>query len=176
MSKKIEPLILLDSDVLRHFLSGEQLFLLPKIFPRRLVILDKVKNEICRSTSLKGPIENFLKATNIPIEDFPKDSTIIKEYARLKREFGEGESACMAVARFHKKYIASSNLSDIKKYCTDNAITYYTTLDLVHEAYKKKLLSLGDCDYFIYLLKINKHKIPHNINSISDLPNFIEIK
>lgn len=174
MSKNNEPLILLDADVLRHFNSGEKLLLLPKIFPHRFVILDKVKNEICRSKNLQIPIENFLKTAKIPLESFPKDSNIIKEYARLKRTFGEGESACMAVAKFQKKYIASSNLIDIEVYCKENQIIYFTTLDLLLVSYQKKIMTLEECDYFIYLVKTKNHKLPHNINSIEDLPNFIK--
>lgn len=151
MSKKVEPSILLDADVVRHFLTGNKIFFLPKIFPNRLVMLDKVKEELCRSTSIKRQVENFLQMSKIPIEDFPKDVQIIKEYALLKKSFGDGESACMAVAKFQKKYIASSNLNDIKKYCEQNQIVYYTTLDILLEAYYKKIMTLAECDLFIYL-------------------------
>jgi len=41
--------ILLDSDVVRHFINGNQLLMLTRIFPNRFVMPDKVKNELCRS-------------------------------------------------------------------------------------------------------------------------------
>jgi hypothetical protein len=175
MNKINKPSILLDADVVRHFLTGNKLLFLPKIFPKRFVMLDKVKEELCRTKSIKIQVENFLKMTGITLEDFPKDIQIIKEYAVLKRSFGDGESACMAVAKFQKKYIASSNLSDIKKYCEQNNIVYFTTLDILLEAYHHKIMTLEECDLFIYNLKMAKHKIPHSINSLEDLPNFKKI-
>jgi hypothetical protein len=59
---------------------------------------------------------------------------IIIEYAYLNREFGIGESACMAVAKHQKKFIASSNLKDISKFCDANNITYLTTMDILKQA------------------------------------------
>lgn len=45
MTKKInpQPRILLDCDVIIHFTKAGKQLLLPKIFPNRFVILDKVK-------------------------------------------------------------------------------------------------------------------------------------
>lgn len=87
---------------------------------------------------------------NIPIIEFPNRSDIIQEYARLLRKFGEGESACMAVARFENKYIASSNLKDIKSYCVEHEIVYYTTMDILLEGLNQKKLSEEECDQFIF--------------------------
>ena len=85
MSKKNEPNILLDSDVVRHFLNGNRLHQLSAIFPKRFVMLDKVKNELCRSKSLVTPVTNFLSMFKIPIVTFPKGGEIIKEYAMLTK-------------------------------------------------------------------------------------------
>lgn len=145
-----EPKILLDSDVVRHFLSGRQLAILSSVFPNRFIILDKVKDELCRSKRLKKDITDFIRDYKIPILPFPKQIDIIKEYSILKRSYGEGESACMAVARYDNKYIASSNLKDIKSYCNEHQITYYTTMDILLHAVDKELLSEAEADYFIY--------------------------
>ncbi len=88
MNKKNEPEILLDSDVVRHFLNGNRIHQLSAIFPGRFVILDKVKNELCRSKSLVTPVTNFLFMFKIPIIEFPNRGEIIKEYARLLKKFG----------------------------------------------------------------------------------------
>lgn len=161
MNKKTtDPQILLDADVIRHFLNGGRIFDLPKIFPNQFVILDIVKDELIRSKSLKQSVENFLDYSKIEIVSFPSKLEIIKEYAQLKQQFGEGESACMAVARFEKKYIASSNLKDIKAYCKTYAIIYYTTMDLLCIAMEKKILTNEDCNEFIKKVKEKGSKLP----------------
>jgi len=162
MSKKNEPNILLDSDVVRHFLNGNRIHQLSAIFPNRFVMLDKVKNELCRSKGLVTPVTNFLSMFKIPVITFPMKGEIIKEYAMLVRKFGEGESACMAVARFQNEYIASSNLKDIKAYCTEYGIVYYTTMNLLVEAISKKIMTEAECDQFINDVKIKGSRLPCN--------------
>ncbi|MGE0567692.1 MAG: hypothetical protein AB7O73_07060 [Bacteroidia bacterium] len=162
MSKKNEPNILLDADVVRHFLNGNRIHQLSAIFPNRFVMLDKVKNELCRSKGLVTPVTNFLSMFKIPVIPFPVKSEIIKEYAMLMKKFGEGESACMAVARFENEFIASSNLKDIKAYCTQHGIVYYTTMDLLVEAMSKNIMTEAECDQFINDVKTKGSKLPCN--------------
>jgi predicted nucleic acid-binding protein len=95
------PLILLDSDVVRHFISGGKIDMLTSIYPGRFAMLDKVRDELCRSKQLKSIIENFIIRSNLLVVSFPSEMNIVMEYAYLRREFGEGESACLAVARYH---------------------------------------------------------------------------
>jgi sucrose-6-phosphate hydrolase SacC (GH32 family) len=69
-----EPKILLDSDVVRHFINGNQLLMLTRIFPNRFVMPDKVKNELCRSKSIVTQVNNSLTMTKVPVIPFPMDS------------------------------------------------------------------------------------------------------
>ena len=164
MSKKNEPSILLDSDVVRHFLNGGRIHQLSSIFPGRFVMLDKVRDELCRSKGLVTPVANFLSMFKIPVIPFPSVVDIMREFAVLKKKFGDGESACMAVARFQNQYIASSNLKDIKDYCTQYGITYYTTMDILVEALNKKIFTETECNDFITNVKSKGSKLPcHSI-------------
>src|SRR5690606_11840937 len=110
MAKNEAPKILLDSDVVRHFIAGGQILLLSSIFPKRFVMLDKVKAELCRSKKLEPVVNNFLTMSKIEVLTFPSKREVFIEYARLIKIFGEGESACLAVAKFENKYVASSNI------------------------------------------------------------------
>ncbi len=162
MSKKNEPNILLDADVFRHFLNGNRIHQLSVIFPNRFVMLDKVKYELCRSKGLVTHVTHFLTMFKIPVLSFPTKGEIIKEYAMLIKKFGEGESACMAVARFENEFIASSNLKDIKVYCTQYGIKYYTTMDLLIEAMNKKIMIEEECNQFIADVKAKGSRLPCN--------------
>lgn len=162
MSKNDEAKILLDSDVVRHFLNGNQLGKLASIFPKRFVMLDVVKNELCRSKKLVGPINTFLQASKIEVLPFPTSLVIIKEYAELNVKYGEGESACMAVAKHQKQYIASSNLKDIKAFCKSHGIVYYTTMDILLEAIDRKVMNENECDVFIRDVKAMGSRLPCN--------------
>ena len=157
-----EPKILLDSDVVRHFLKGRRILDLPKIYPNRLIMLDVVRNELCRSRHIAGEVIKFITYCRIEIKDFSGDIDIIREYALLKKQFGDGESACMAVAKYDKQYIASSNLSDIRAYCIENGITYLTTMDILLDGVSNNILTDGDCNQFISEVKGKGSKLPTN--------------
>lgn len=155
--------ILLDADVVRHFYKGGLILQLPNICKGKLAILDIVKNEICRSKHLEQPISNFLSFSKIPILPFPAGGEILKEYTRLRREgLGEGESACMAYARFNSKTIASSNLKDIKSYCAEHKIQYLTTMDILVIGLENKILTVDECNQFIAEVKAKNSKLPTN--------------
>ncbi len=154
--------ILLDSDVVRHFIKGGQILFLAKIFPNRFVMLDKVKNELLKSKHIETQVNNFLTMSRVDVIPFPIDRAIMMEYAALTKQFGEGESACMAVARHQKQFIASSNLKDISTYCKTHGITYITTMDILIEAYEKGIFTKEVCDTFIQEVKAKGSKLPCN--------------
>lgn len=168
MTKKSnDPKILLDCDVIIHFIKAGKQLLLQKIFPGRFVILDKVFEELMARPSNKIPVGNFIKYTKIDVIPIPNKIEIIKEYSRLKKIVGNGEAACMAVARNTNDYIASSNLKDIRLYCEVHNIIYLTTMDILLEAYKSKLMSELECDNFIKEVKFKDSKLINNIDSIT---------
>lgn len=168
MTKKTntEPRILLDCDVIIHFTKAGQQLLLPKKFPNRFVILDKVKAELDKRKKSIVALDNFIEWTKIEVIPFPKDIAIIKEYAKLKYTMGDGEAACMAVAKHTKDYIASSNLKDIKEYCNHFGIVYLTTMDILLEAYQKGILIESECDDFIKEVKTKDSKLIEGIDTI----------
>lgn len=158
-------IILLDADVIIHFIRGDRLAILTEIFPNKYGILDFVFNEVFKG-NLRIQVENLLRYKRIfevPFDDSPE---VTKEFAILKKRYGLGESACMAYCKFHKEVFASSNLSDIKPYCKANGIQYITTMDLLAEAFTKGMLSERECDNFITMVKSKGSKLP--VNSIQE--------
>lgn len=151
--------IVLDADVLIHFSKGESLSILPDIFPEyEYTILDIVYNEV---TSLQHQLDNQINMIgNISLLKFEPKGDMFREYAKLKTTFGIGESACMAYCRYTNNVIGSSNLKDIKDYCTKQKITYLTTLDFLYYAYTKHLMTESDCTNFIKEVITKGSKLP----------------
>lgn len=154
--------ILLDADVIIHFCKGDSILILPKIFKEEKVILDVVFSELKKRHSLKKYYVNLINFNLFREISFDTENDVIKEYARLTKHFGKGESACLAYCRFHKDIIGSSNTRDIIKYCEDNNITYLTTMDFLAEAYKSGIMSKAECDLFIYNVILKGSILPYN--------------
>lgn len=171
MVTKIEKLILLDADVISHFISGGHFALLPSIFKNRKVLLDVVATELRASRKFKTYIDNVINTGFIREINFQAKRQVMMEYAKLIKTFGKGESACMAYCKFNKDILASSNLKDITSYCDENEITYLTTMDFLAEALKEKQLTEHECNDFIRNVKAVGSKLP--VNTIAEyLKNF----
>ncbi len=160
--RKSDCKILLDADVIIHFCKGDSIFLLPKIFKEEKVILDVVLDELEKRKSLRQYYENLINFRLFKEITFDDDNEVIKEFARLVKQFGKGESACLAYCRYHKDIIGSSNIHDILEYCKKYNIKYYTTMDFLAEGYRQGLLSKEECDFFIYKVKSKGSILPYN--------------
>lgn len=155
--------IILDADVVIHFLRGHQIGILNQIYPNKLYMPDVVFEETFYGRE-KTEVENLFRYGFVKPLEIKADKRILMEYYRLKGRFGKGESACMAYCRFTNDVIGSSNLKDILEYCNEQGIIYLTTLDFIAEAYRKEILTETECDYFLYLAD-PKNKIPfHSIS------------
>lgn len=157
--------IVLDADVIIHFIKAGQFSLLIDIFPEyQYLILDVVYDEVTVNKATKTQIDNTLRffcdrITNVKFD--PKGASRL-EYARLRTSLllGKGESACMVYCRDNQDVLGSSNLKDIKDYCTKNRITYLTTIDFLYYAFVRKKITKEDVDRFITEVIAKGSKLP----------------
>ena len=78
----------------------------------------------------------------------------------LQRTLGKGESACMVDCRDNRDVLGSSNLKDIRKYCSENDITYLTTLDFLYYAYCRGKMTEQECLVFMKAVNDAGSKLP----------------
>jgi predicted nucleic acid-binding protein len=160
MNSTGEPRILLDCDVVIHFLKGGKILELPTIFSGRFVMPEKVHNELLKRNSNALAIGVFLGLAKIPVLPMPADPDIVKEYFSLRRIMDDGESACLAVAKYRREFVASSNITQIATDCKENSIVLYTTMDLLVEATKKGVMTDVECDAFIREVRSKGSRLP----------------
>jgi rRNA-processing protein FCF1 len=155
--------IVLDADVIIHFVKGECLTKLFDIFPEyQYLILDVVYEELSKSQRTKRMIDNLAAflPKKLQMVKFNPHGAMLKEYALLIRSLGRGECACMVYCNANKDVLGSSNLRDIKDYCTKHGITYLTTLDFLYFAFIRKLMTKEDCNAFIQSVIAKGSKLP----------------
>ena len=163
MTKNKGKIILIDADVVSHFITGGQIIALPHIFTNPVKILDKVYKELERMPGKLREVRNLIDMKLLEQIPFPEDNEEIKkEYYHIKNMLfkGDGESACLAVARYQNNIIASSNLKDIKVYCDMHSILYLTTMDFLCEALRKGRFDLQTCNEFISKVLAKGSKLP----------------
>lgn len=173
MAKKNLKVILIDADVVSHFIEGGEIHSLASIFPNKIKVLDKVYAELERFPKKKIEVDNLINFKILEIEKFPEtNQEIKKEYFYIKNKLfkGDGESACLAVARYSKNIIASSNLTDIKNYCKLHNVEYLTTMNFLCEALRNGIFDLARCNQFITAVLSKNGKLP--VNKMEDYKCF----
>ena len=164
--EKTNRIILADADVVSHFITAGEAESIHLIFPNNPIhLLDKVHAELqkWKSPNVGFVVSDLLKKKRIKLFDFPEDNEEIKkEYFWIKKMLfkGDGESACLAVARFNKNILASSNLKDIKPYCAMHKIDYMTTMDFLCTALATGVYDEARCDAFLQKVIANGGKLP----------------
>ncbi|MDD2424415.1 MAG: hypothetical protein PHP30_02715 [Bacteroidales bacterium] len=171
MGNSNNKIILLDCDVISHFIVNTALNDLPVILsPHQCVVLDYVYNEVAARPMRLAFLDPLITSGVILKMNFPENVEINKEFARIKSKkpiIGDGERACMAVARFTKDVVASSNFRDVAPYCDQNNILYLGTLDILSVAVVKGIYYESKCDNFIQsALKYNKACFPKGVTAM----------
>jgi len=165
-------IILLDSDVISHFIANNCLADLPTILaPHRCMVVDYVYNEISRNPFRRAVFDGIIASGAIQLMQFPNNDLEIKrEFAQIKKLnylICDGERACMAIAKHSRDIVASSNFRDIAPYCKLNGIYYLGTLDVLTIAANKDVFDEAKCDIFIQnAIKYNKARFPNGITQI----------
>jgi len=164
-------IILLDCDVISHFIANNTLCDLPKILaPHQCTVLDYVYSEVAARPKRLAFLDSIIQSGQIKKMDFPEDLEINKEFAKIKSRkplIGDGERACMAVARYNKNVVASSNFRDVAPYCNENDILYLGTLDILSIAVTKDLYDEKKCDDFIQTaLQYNRANFPKGVTAM----------
>lgn len=159
--------IVLDADVIIHFIEAERFSLIFNIFPEyEYLILDIVYNELAKSRNTKNQLDNTLNlfAKRFSKIAFSPKGESRREFARLTSPMGLalglGESACMVYCRDNSDVLGSSNLKDIKEYCLEYQIPYLTTLDFLYYAYIRHLITKEECEEFIASVRKCGSKLP----------------
>lgn len=118
--------ILVDADVISHFIATDHIYELNEILsPHQLYIVDNVYKEATYHPSdkeRKNKVDEWLENSKACRISFPKlNRKIMAEFFKLKRDnklLGDGECACMAMARFGQgKTLASfkAKVSSLQK-------------------------------------------------------------
>lgn len=170
-SEQSEKLILLDCDVISHFIANNALADLSDILaPHPCYVLDLVYSEVAVWPMRMAFLDAVIKSGQIQRMSFPDDLETKKEFARIKSCYpliGDGERACMAAARFNENIVASSNFRDVAPYCRQYGVLFLGTLDILTVAFNKGIYDEQKCDRFIQnALTYNKACFPKGFTAI----------
>lgn len=158
-----DTLILLDADIVSHFLVAGCINLLSRIFESPKVILQAVFDELSKFAAKRIEVESLEYRYNLRTMPFPEDDErVFSEYFRIRNSLfcGAGETQIMAVARYYGHVVASSNIADVRRYCEEHGIRLLTTMDFLDQALADDLMAPADVDAFLKAVRAADGRLP----------------
>ena len=158
----IEPPLILDADFISSFAWVNRLDILEGLYPKRMVILDEVFEELDRVPHLVARVEVSVKNGHVKRMSIFADSPEALQLGKLldTGKYGSGEAACMAYLTQHDGILGSNNLSDVKAFCIQNNKCLLTTADVMYQAFKAGLIGLDEANRIWSEMISKKRKLP----------------
>jgi len=171
-----EPPLILDADFISSFAWVNRLDILEGLYPKRMVILDEVLEELNRVPHLAAKVEVSVGNGHIKHMLIFADSPEALQLGKLldTGKYGSGEAACMAYLTQHDGILGSNNLSDVKAFCIQNKKRFLTTADVMYQAYETNLVGLEEADKVWSDMISKRRKLP--ALSFSEYMSAIETK
>ena len=121
----------------------DSFYILKELYSRQLIIPTNVIVESILTTPLEQHVTNALheKWMEEYSLDYSKQPAEVKEFARLRRRFGDGESAVMAIAKTWGCTMASDDLSAVRKYSENSGIDLIGSLGILYHAFSESLIT-----------------------------------
>lgn len=120
------------------------------LYPNRIIIPKEVYNELSNPSvpHLKSRIDQLvnlkvasIKTIEIPSEEYEIFAKLTKHPDKGHCIIGNGEAACIALAKTSSGIIASNNLKDISKFIEEYNLQNKTTGDILKEALEKGIIT-----------------------------------
>ncbi|GAB4374001.1 MAG: hypothetical protein Kow00128_23880 [Deltaproteobacteria bacterium] len=154
-----ERVVLTDANILINFLHLDRLDLLGNLPGHEFLVPDHVVEEICdpvqRERLQAADRSGFLAVFSIT------DLEEIESFARFRRILGQGESACLAVAKCRGFFIASDETRTFRRVAAETvgAERILTTPDLLVLAIRAGLSTVEEADGWKAVLEANRFKM-----------------
>lgn len=158
------PLIV-DSTVIFNFVIINKFFVLEKLYGKQMIIPTDVKLETSTSPVVGPLIANKIKEGTFEeyTIDYECSTREINDYIYLKKRFGNGESACLAISKNWRCTIATDDMTAAKKYCKRNNISLIGTLGILYQAYIKCIIDKIEGQAILDdMINIRQYKSPTN--------------
>ena len=157
------PPLILDNTVVSRFAIIRRFDILHNLYEKKLIIPTNVISEAIVIQVAEKSIQDAINKGWIEeyTLDFTTGQAELKEYAKLRRRFGEGESAVMAVAKTWGCALASDDLRATKKYCENNNIEHVGCLGILYDAYVSGIITLSEGDTLLSeMINNTEYKCP----------------
>lgn len=170
---KLEAITLIDrffdADCISCFMCVNSEHLLSELYVNQVKIPSQVYDELSRVPRFKPRLDRMIVDHEVMIESMlagTEEAFDYEEFISFPRPgfklLGNGESACIAMAKNRGGIVASNNLKDIDRYIRQYGLNLLTTADIIAHAYKTGSIEKQKADTMWQDMHAQNRKLPTN--------------
>lgn len=166
---------ILDSTVIFNFCNIGRFNILSQLSAGNMILPADVKIEIGTDSIAAPIIEQAIgdKIVEEYVINYTCDSEEIKMYINIRKRYGAGEAACIAIAKSFSATVASDDMRAAPRICNKYGIDLIGTLGILYEAYEKSLIDREEGQVILEdMINIRGYKSP--VDNFDDIVNWFE--
>lgn len=161
-------LFFFDTDCISTFLVVDKVSLITQLYGAKIVIPGVVQRELLEygNESMANKINNFFAfkiGEVMDIEAGSEDDKLFRQLTSRRRSdklIGDGEAACICLAKHYNGFIVSSNLRDVMFYVQKYNLNHLMTGDILTDAVDKNLITMDKASEIWESIKDAGRRIP----------------
>lgn len=136
------PPIIIDSTVIGRYGLINQFEVLKNLYGKNIIIPTPVIIESINCSPLEKCVKDAISAGWMEEYSlqYTNASDELKEYLYIRKRFGDGESAVLAIAKNWGCTVASDDLRATRKYCLKHGLDQIGSLGILYNAYLQKIV------------------------------------
>ncbi|WP_300381227.1 hypothetical protein [Clostridium sp.] len=137
------PPFVLDSTVIFNFCKTGNFSILSKLYAENMIIPTDVFLEIVVHSDVDIIIRQAINDKIIEQYsiDCNSENDEIRFYLDIRKKYGLGESACIAIAKKRRCTVVSDDMRAVVRLCRREGIKFMGTLGVLYEAYDKGIIN-----------------------------------
>lgn len=163
---------LFDTDCICSFLWAKRMDILYQMHKDQIYIPSQVEDELNNLRRFSNYqwvpelLESEIRAGRVHKFDIVVGTSESNEFLQLtspaggQKPLGKGEAAIVSWAKFHGGTVASNNLSDVQRYCSNNGIGLISTDDILCAAHNRGIITLQEGSSIWAVMKARRRKLP----------------
>lgn len=171
------PPLVADSGIIIRYGLTNKIDILKSLYSGNIIVPTEVITELITNHNLDAVIKSaltqgWIEEYQINYVDHPQ---ICYTFADLKKRYGTGESAVMAIAKENSWTVGSDDMKAARKYCEKNSIPLMGSLGILFDAYDQKIIDENEGQAILTdMINITYYKSP--VSNFSDVINWFKHK
>lgn len=169
---KIDLPVIIDNTIVSNFGNVNRFDILENLYAGNIVIPHAVMTECVMVEKLISHVRDAIDEGWLEVYtlEYGKSNDELIEFVKLRKRFGYGECAVMAIAKSWECTVASDDMRAVRKFCLNNSVTLIGTLGILYQAYNQGFLTEVEAESLLQRM-MNTYSYNPPVKDFTDVVN-----